>query len=332
MAGFPGGARSCGVTVFAVIGLLAAACGTAPEHGASAGQPASRDGGYQPEPDPGRALGRHQVDHRADPESRLSILEAPMPARDTAAVVAGIERRLREAGNPARAAAERAYLKSGMEFAGATVPDTRRIVRALLPRRPTLPRDDLLAVVAGLWARPPFECRHAAVMLLTEHVEALAPADAALVERLIRESGTWALVDVLAAAVMGRLAERYPELTAVLDRWAADGDFWVRRAALLALLGPLRRGDGDFARFGRYADMMLTEREFFVRKAIGWVLRDTGRRRPDLVAAWLEPRIGRVSGVTLREAVKPLPPEAAARLLAAYRTRPRASAHDLPRS
>ena len=50
-----------------------------------------------------------------------------------------------------------------------------------------------------------------------------------------------------------------------------------------------------------------------------------GRRRPDLVAAWLEPRIGQVSGVTLREAVKPLPPETAARLLAAYRARPRAS-------
>ena len=65
--------------------------------------------------------------------------------------------------------------------------------------------------------------------------------------------------------------------------------------------------------------MMLAEREFFIRKAIGWVLRDTGRRRPDLVAAWLEPRIGQVSGVTLREAVKPLPPETAARMLAAYR-------------
>ncbi len=163
-------------------------------------------------------------------------------------------------------------------------------------------------------------------MLLADHAEALVPADAALVERLIRESGTWALVDVLAAAVMGSMAERYPELNAVLDRWAADADFWVRRAALLALLGPLRQGDGDFARFGRYADMMLAEREFFIRKAIGWVLRDTGRRRPGLVAAWLEPRIGLVSGVTLREAVKPLPPETAARLLAAYHARPKASA------
>ena len=72
--------------------------------------------------------------------------------------------------------------------------------------------------------------------------------------------------------------------------------------------------------------MMLAEREFFIRKAIGWVLRDTGRRRPDLVAAWLEPRIGQVSGVTLREAVKPLPPDTTARMLAAYHARGRSPA------
>jgi 3-methyladenine DNA glycosylase AlkD len=90
---------------------------------------------------------------------------------------------------------------------------------------------------------------------------------------------------------------------------ASDEDFWVRRSALLALLVPLRRGEGDFARFGRYAEAMLEEHEFFVRKAIGWVLRDTATKRPDLVYAWLEPRAGRASSVTVREAVKHLSDE-----------------------
>ncbi len=254
----------------------------------------------------------------------------PGPDARNALLAADLEQRLREAGDPERAAAERAYLKSSMEFAGVRLPSLREMVRAQLPRRPAMPRDDLLAVVTELWARPLFECRLAATMLLGDHAEALIPADAALVERLIREAGTWALVDELAPVVMGGLVERYPELTGVLDRWAADEDFWVRRAALLALLRPLRRGEGDFGRFARYADMMLAEREFFIRKAIGWVLRDTGRRRPDLVAAWVEPRIGQISGVTLREAVKPLPPETAARLLAAYRARPRVSRRPAP--
>ena len=104
----------------------------------------------------------------------------------------------------------------------------------------------------------------------------------------------------------------------MLDRWALDGDFWIRRSALLSLLVPLRRGGGDFERFARYADAMLEEREFFIRKAIGWVLRETGRRRPELVADWIEPRVGRASGVTVREAVKHLDPQRRAGIMAAY--------------
>jgi 3-methyladenine DNA glycosylase AlkD len=144
------------------------------------------------------------------------------------------------------------------------------------------------------------------VELLDIHVEQLPPEASTVIERLLRDSGTWALVDGLSASVMGGLVERFPELGAVLDRWAVDDDFWIRRAALLALLVPLRRGDGDFERFSRYADAMLDEREFFIRKAIGWVLRDTARKRPELVYSWLLPRAARASGVTLREAVKPL--------------------------
>jgi 3-methyladenine DNA glycosylase AlkD len=113
------------------------------------------------------------------------------------------------------------------------------------------------------------------------------------------------------------LAERYPELGTVLDRWAGDPDFWLRRSAMLALLIPLRQGRGDFERFGRYADAMLDEREFFIRKAIGWVLRDTARRRPDLVYEWLLPRAARASGVSIREAVKPLSAAQRASILAA---------------
>lgn len=237
--------------------------------------------------------------------------------RDTRALADEIERQLRAAGDPARAAAQQAYLKIGMPFAGVPVPAARRIVRGLLQAGAPLAHADVVALTRALWRRDLFEARLAATMVLTGHARQLRAGDAALIERLIRDSGTWALVDVLAASVMGPLAEREPALGAALDRWAADPDFWVRRSALLALLGPLRRGEGDFARFSRYAEAMLPEREFFIRKAIGWVLRDTGRRRPGLVAGWLAPRIRQVSGVTLREALKPLPADTAHRLLAA---------------
>ncbi len=88
---------------------------------------------------------------------------------------------------------------------------------------------------------------------------------------------------------------------------------------MLALLPALRPGQGNFARCARSADALLEEREFFVRKAIGWVLREVSNKRPALVSAWLAPRTGRASGVTVREAVKYLPDVDRERLMAAYR-------------
>jgi 3-methyladenine DNA glycosylase AlkD len=227
-----------------------------------------------------------------------------------------VEAQLRKQGLPERAAGEKAYLKSDLEFYGATVPQIRRTMKAFRARHPDIGHDDLVGLVQALWDRPVHECRSAAIALLELYGDRLEADDSVLIERMLRQAGTWALVDDLAASVMGPLVERCPVLGATLDRWACDPDSWLRRSALLALLLALRRGDGDFERFGRYADALLEEREFFIRKAIGWVLRDTARKRPSLVADWLRPRVQRASGVTLREAVKPLPPETRDQLLA----------------
>lgn len=232
-------------------------------------------------------------------------------------LVTSIDVELRAAGRPDRAEQERAYLKSDLRHYGTSVPAIRGAVTSALRARPGLSHDDVVALVDALWTAPVHERRMAAVEVLDLCSDRLGPRDAALLERLLRESRTWALVDGLAASVVGGLVERFPELGSVLDRWATDRDFWLRRAALLALLLPLRRGAGDFERFGRYADAMLDESEFFIRKAIGWVLRDTARKRPDLVFEWLLPRVGRASGVTLREAIKPLSDTQRAAILAA---------------
>jgi 3-methyladenine DNA glycosylase AlkD len=229
---------------------------------------------------------------------------------------------LRAGGSATRAASEQNYLKSTLEFSGTAVPAIRGIVVAWRRAHPDLSDVRLTALAAALWDGPVFECKLAAIILLTDRRALLGPDDAPLVEQFLRTSGTWALVDSLAADVMGSLAERFPQLLPTLDRWATDDDFWIRRSALLALLVPLRRGDPtNFDRFGRYADTMLGEREFFIRKAIGWVLRETAKRQPEIVADWLAPRAGRASGVTMREAVKWLPAERRDALMAAYRAR-----------
>ena len=237
-------------------------------------------------------------------------------------LAASIESQLCAAGDPGRAEQERRYLKSELVHFGVSVPATRLIVRSALAEGPPLAHRALIDLVNALWSSQVFECRRAAVEALELRREVLLPADIEVVESLLRGSGTWALVDELATHVVGDLVQRFPELASTLDRWASDEDFWIRRAALLALLLPLRRGEGDFDRFGRYADAMLEEREFFIRKAIGWVLRDTGRKRPQLVYDWLTPRVARASGTTVREAVKSLADDQR-QAIAAARAKPR---------
>jgi len=234
-----------------------------------------------------------------------------------------IEERLRQVGTPERAESERAYLKSDLEFLGATVWQTRAVTKELAP---PLDHDALVHEVTELWSAPIFERRMVATFLLERHAPELSVDDLRLLERLIRESKTWALVDGLAGDVLGNLVDADPVgMTPAMDGWARDDDFWVRRSSLLAELKPIRR-DAPLDRFLARANLMLDEREFFIRKAIGWILREVSKARPALVTAWLEPRAARCSGVTWREAAKYLPAADARRLNAV-----RAAGEDRPR-
>ena len=200
---------------------------------------------------------------------------------------------------------------------GVGVPAIRAVAKGVASARPTLGHDGVIALATALWATPVYERRLTAVELLNLYSDRLGPADGSVIEHLLRDAATWALVDGLAMHVVGRMVDRHQELGSMLDRWAGDSDFWIRRSAMLALLVALRQGQGDFERFSRYADAMLGDREFFIRKAIGWVLRDTAKKRPDLVYCWLLPRASRASGVTIREAVKPLSTQQREAILAA---------------
>jgi 3-methyladenine DNA glycosylase AlkD len=117
------------------------------------------------------------------------------------------------------------------------------------------------------------------------------------------------------------LIVRYPELAAVLDAWVRDPYMWIRRTSLLALLPGVRTGTPDLDRLTRYGDVLIDEKEFFIRKALGWVLRELSKKDPAWVTAWVERHMADVSGVTFREAVRRLPTPDADRLLTAYKTR-----------
>ena len=241
----------------------------------------------------------------------------------TGALVTELDTQLREHADPERAANEKRYLKSQMTHYGVRVPEIHRVARKA---GRGLERSALIGVAEQLWDKPRqpvFERRFLAADLLAARTDLLGVGDAELCERLLRQADTWAIVDLIAPRVVGPLVERDPDAWRPrLDSWSADDDFWLRRASLLALSVQLRRGEGDFEWFASYADSLLEDREFFVRKAIGWVLRDTAQKRPDLVAEWVLPRAHRMNSVTIREAVKPLAEADRERILIAWKQDP----------
>ena len=186
-----------------------------------------------------------------------------------------LESELRAVGDTERAAGAKAYLKSDLEFIGVAAKPLRAAARAFLADHPEVDRASLIELVQTLWRRPVFDLKAVAVALLERRTKDLATGDLDLIEDLLRRSHTWALVDWLCTKVAAPLVEANPKAaTAVLKRWSRDEDFWIRRSSLLAQLPALRAGGGDFELFASFASRMVEEKEFFIRKAIGWVLRD----------------------------------------------------------
>lgn len=246
----------------------------------------------------------------------------PSTARVPADLAARIDEALAAFANPVRAEATQRYLRSDLTHYGVAVPDIRTEVRARRKEYPGLTHTDVVAVTRALWARPVHETRLAACLWLEAYADRLAADDTALLAELIGEADTWALVDVLAGSVAGRLLTRLPETEAAYRAWAAQEEMWLRRSGVLAFLLPIR-AEETYARwfpvFGEVADPLLTDTRFFVRKAIGWVLREATKHHPDAVVAWVARRLDRISGLTLREALKRVAEDRKAPLIRAHR-------------
>jgi 3-methyladenine DNA glycosylase AlkD len=224
-------------------------------------------------------------------------------------------------GTVERAAAQKAYLKSDLDFFGVSVPVVRASLKRVMKENPITERQELLRKSLECFEWSHFEIQLFGVLLLDKYSKLLEPVDLNFVADLIRNCHTWALVDPLSGPG-SRLVDRgLPEVGPILDSWSTDDNFWLRRFSLLVLMRNLRENDSQWPRFVGYADSMIEENEFFVRKAIGWVLRDLSRVRPEPVAEYVRRHMPVISGVTFREAVKYLPEPEQGELRAAYKAR-----------
>lgn len=236
--------------------------------------------------------------------------------RNIEATVRALEQRLASHGTQSRAVQSARYLKSELRFLGATVPIVRKEAKSFARSERELDGLTLRALAAALWATDTHELRSLAIGILEQRLDLLRARDATWLIDLVRNADTWAHVDWLAIKVIGPLITADAAAHRKLDVWAKDDNFWVRRTALLAWHDPLIRGEGDFDHFARLAVPMLHDPEFFIRKAIGWVLRSTARKQPQKTIAFVVAHAADLSALSFKEATRNLPPVQQKRLIA----------------
>ena len=223
-----------------------------------------------------------------------------------ATFIASVREGLAPLADPDRAAGQAAYLKTDEPMLGVRVPDVRRVTRAAAKTAGFTGTDQVIAATRTLWdgARNREERRAAIGLLLAPVVKQfVTPAVMDLVRHMVVTGAWWDLVDDLVRVqLIVRDHDRACE-DARMRRWARDADMWVRRYAILHQLQAKDATDAGL--LADVVDPNLGDGEFFIRKAIGWALRDYARTGPDWVWAFV---VGRpdMSALSRREATKHL--------------------------
>jgi 3-methyladenine DNA glycosylase AlkD len=206
------------------------------------------------------------------------------------------------AADPERAVAMRAYMKDLAPFLGLTTPVRRALSRTVLAGTPRPDEADCTAIALRCWQLPEREYHYFAVDYLRRHAGRCSSGFLPVARRLVTTVPWWDTVDALAAHVVGTLVAADPKLTADMDAWIADEDLWVARTALLHQLRYKERTDAG--RLFAYCLRQSGHPDFFVRKAIGWCLREYAKTDPEAVRAFLAREQGRFAALSVREALK----------------------------
>ncbi len=204
------------------------------------------------------------------------------------------------------ATAMAAYMKTDMPFYGVRAPDRRPIRREMTRLYPPADVEEYRSQVLALWELPHREEKYLAIDLAGSYPQFIVRENLDLYRRLIVDGAWWDLVDGVAVDLVGRVMRTDPEVVApVLRQWIVSDDLWLRRAALICQ--NKSRDKTDVALLREFIDATAHEKEFFIRKAIGWALREYSRTDPETVRAYLDEMGDRLSGLSRREAAKHLP-------------------------
>jgi len=223
-------------------------------------------------------------------------------------VVVAIRSALRAARDPEVALGQQAYMKSSMPYYGVTAPRLKQALRPVLASYAPVDRATWEATVRELWDGATHREERYAATALARHRTARGwqqPDALDLYRHLIVTGAWWDHVDDVAAHLVGGVLARHRgAVTPVMRAWARDEDLWVRRAAVLSQL--LHGDDTDTVLLHDVVEANVDDPSFWLRKAIGWSLRQQARTDPDWVRAEVALLGGRLSGLSRKEALRHL--------------------------
>lgn len=217
--------------------------------------------------------------------------------------VAVVEATLQTHRNPEKAVPMAKYMKNWFPFLGLPRPAYEVLVKPIATQvKGRVDEKWLEQACLSLWQLPEREFQYVALTLLKGNLEALTPTSLPLMQQLVQRKSWWDTVDTIASHPVGSLISRFPALKTEMDVWNHHPNLWVRRTSLLHQLG--YKAHTDAQRLFRYCLDNATDQEFFIRKAIGWALREYAKTNPQAVYNFVDNHRDHLSPLSIREALK----------------------------
>jgi len=193
------------------------------------------------------------------------------------------------------------YMRDHFPFLGIRTPERNQLTREFMQANPLPKGNELVQIAGDVWALPEREFQYIAMVLYEKHRKHAEQSHIDILEGLVIDKSWWDTVDLIASRLIGFHLAKYPELIApYTERWIASDNFWLQRAALLYQLS--YKQNTDEARLFRYIRHLAEEKEFFIRKAIGWALREYSKTNETVVRKFVAET--ELSPLSQKEALK----------------------------
>lgn len=213
-----------------------------------------------------------------------------------------IKNELKQHSDATKAPQMQAYMKTDQPFYGVQSKLRRQIFRDAIKKYPVASRETWETLILELWNGTHREEMYLALEVAERYEKYCDETAWNLFEKLLRSATNWDTVDWLASNLIGKLVYKYRHFEKELWKWSKDDNFWVRRASLLSHLK--HKEKTNIKLLSQTILKLAHEKEFFIRKAIGWVLRQYSYTDPIWVSQFVERYENKLSGLSKREALK----------------------------